>query len=291
MPGAGLRALGRDVFFYDLRDPSTLLGGLVLNPGVTNANFYSMINIILIITSTYSLQNDNSETLPQDSQPLLPGNYFVVTDGAVDVSNEIAVTRTESLSTGTRVQAFRDQVRERDGRCVITKKENRRARFGIWDGFEAAHIFPLAYEQYWIDHNFNRWISLPPSQGGTINSVQNGLLLRGDIHTDFDHFNISINPDDNYKIVCFQLDVDEIAGRILDNRLLDDERRPAPELLRWHFRQAVLTNMRGAGEPVFEHDFPPGSDIMGDIRDGPKAAERMESELFGRLAAHMELRP
>lgn len=49
--------------------------------------------------------------------------------------------------------------------------------------------------------------------------------------------------------------------------------------------------MRRAGEPVFEHDFPPGSDIMGDIRDGPKAAERMEFELFGRLGAHMELDP
>lgn len=29
------------------------------------------------------------------------------------------------------------------------------------------------------------------------------------------------------------------------------------QLLRWHFRQAVLANMRGAGEPVFENDFPP----------------------------------
>lgn len=85
--------------------------------------------------------------------------------------------------------------------------------------------------------------------------------------------------------------MDGIAGTTLDKRLLGDERRPASELLRWHFRQAVLTNMRGTGEPIFEHDFPPGSDIMGDIRDGPKAAERMESELFGRLAAHMELRP
>jgi hypothetical protein len=47
--------------------------------------------------------------------------------------------------------------------------------------------------------------------------------------------------------------------------------------------------MRGAGEPVFEHDFPPGSDIMGDIISGPKASERMEFELFNRLGAHMEL--
>lgn len=47
--------------------------------------------------------------------------------------------------------------------------------------------------------------------------------------------------------------------------------------------------MRGAGEPVFEHDFSPGSDIMGDIREVPKAVERMEFELFDRLGAHMEL--
>ena len=31
--------------------------------------------------------------------------------------------------------------------------------------------------------------------------------------------------------------------------------------------------MRGAGEPVFGLDFPPGSDVMGEIIGGPMAAE------------------
>ena len=44
--------------------------------------------------------------------------------------------------------------------------------------------------------------------------------------------------------------------------------------------------MKGSGGPVFEHDFPPGSDMLGKIRDGPNAAERMEMELFDRLADH-----
>lgn len=52
----------------------------------------------------------------------------------------------------------------------------------------------------------------------------------------------------------------------------------------WRFRQAVLTNMKGAGEPLFECDFSPGSDMVGEIMSGPKAAERMEFELFSRLA-------
>jgi hypothetical protein len=57
----------------------------------------------------------------------------------------------------------------------------------------------------------------------------------------------------------------------------------------WHFRQAVLANMRGVGGPFFEHDFPPGSDMIGHILRGPRAADRMEFELFGRLAAQVEI--
>ena len=47
--------------------------------------------------------------------------------------------------------------------------------------------------------------------------------------------------------------------------------------------------MKGAGEPVFEHDFPPGSDIVGDILGGPRLAERMEVELFNRLTVQGEI--
>ena len=47
--------------------------------------------------------------------------------------------------------------------------------------------------------------------------------------------------------------------------------------------------MRGAGEPAFEYDFSPGSDIMGQLIEGPKPAERMEFELFSWFAGDMEL--
>ena len=80
-----------------------------------------------------------------------------------------------------------------------------------------------------------------------------------------------------------------LAGKYLDQEFRNDPERPVDQLLRWHFRQAVLANMRGAGEPRFEHDFPPGSDIVGDILNGPKSAERMEFELFNRLAAQVDV--
>ncbi|KAG9235943.1 hypothetical protein BJ875DRAFT_373223, partial [Amylocarpus encephaloides] len=133
--------------------------------------------------------------------------------------------------------------------------------------------------------SYNRWVTTQPESGGSINSVQNGILLGSAIHQLFDAYDLSINPDDNYNIVFFTLDGDNLAGKYLNQQFRDDPLRPADQLLRWHFRQAVLANMRGAGEPGFEHDFPPGSDIVSEILDGPKPVERMEFELFSRLAA------
>src|SRR4051794_6429164 len=100
-----------------------------------------------------------------------------------------------SVQTGTRVQSFRDAVRSRDRRCVVSKTKALGAEYNNWFGFEAAHIFPLAYEGHWDTYNYSRWISSPPATGGTINSVQNGLLLRSDIHQLFDNYSFSINPD------------------------------------------------------------------------------------------------
>lgn len=37
-----------------------------------------------------------------------------------------------------------------------------------------------------------------------------------------------------------------IAGRQLQQKFLDDPLRPPDELFRWHYRQAVLTNMKRA---------------------------------------------
>lgn len=45
----------------------------------------------------------------------------------------------------------------------------------------------------------------------------------------------------------------------------------------------MLANMRGEGEPFFEAQFPYG-DSMGEVMRGPKPGERMEFELFSRLA-------
>lgn len=41
--------------------------------------------------------------------------------------------------------------------------------------------------------------------------------------------------------------------------------------------------MRGAGEPIFEYDFPPCTDKMATLRSEPYGKEGFELELVSRL--------
>ena len=52
------------------------------------------------------------------------------------------------------------------------------------------------------------------------------------MHHEFDVFNISINPDDNYKVIAFSPVGGNIEGRCLDPELF----APVDQVLRWHFR-------------------------------------------------------
>lgn len=65
--------------------------------------------------------------------------------------------------------------------------------------FNVAHIFPFAREQTWVDQNMSKCITdtaSPEQQGPTkIHSVQNGLLLRADVHGLFDAYGVSVNVD------------------------------------------------------------------------------------------------
>jgi len=59
--------------------------------------------------------------------------------------------------------------------------------------------------------------------------------------------------------------------------------RVSADLLRWHLRMCVYSNMKANADPgpVWEEDL--GSDDMGQTLEQPDAGERMEGELFTRL--------
>ncbi|KAK9372034.1 uncharacterized protein V1513DRAFT_481556 [Lipomyces chichibuensis] len=193
-----------------------------------------------------------------------------------------------SHTVSGRDEKFRKRVRARDGKCVVTGVANPQSRVDEdnWSIYHAAHIFPLSGEEWFNANGFSRWITYKEEEhDAPVNPCQNGLLMKVDAHAEFDNFSISINVDDDYKIVTFTDDILNVGARRLDPVCRDpkSEQSVRDEILRWHFRQAVLANMRGTGEPIFETDFPPGSDMVGEIISGPEAAKRMEAELFSRL--------
>jgi len=75
------RAEGRDTFIYDSNHRDTLLGGLWIAEGITNANLYYMVEIICVFTDTFELRDNNEQLVKRDEKPLQPGNYFVVSNG------------------------------------------------------------------------------------------------------------------------------------------------------------------------------------------------------------------
>ncbi|KAH8687300.1 HNH endonuclease-domain-containing protein [Tricladium varicosporioides] len=231
------RSQHRNVRIFDASDRNTTVGGLILTKEnnntncVTNANLYAMVEIIVVVTTNFTLRNESEITIQMDNSPLQPGDYYIHASEPFQLSNELILCRALSLQTGTRVQAFRDNVRLRDRRCIITGEEY--ADDDNWRGFEAAHIFPLAYEKHWVDYNYGRWISTPDEEikGGKINSVRNGLLLRSDIHQLFDFYDFSINPDvcvyslcffkqTNYIRIITRLYVLHVIGRVLLESIL-----------------------------------------------------------------------
>ncbi|KAJ5859668.1 hypothetical protein N7534_004945 [Penicillium rubens] len=148
------------------------------------------------------------------------------------------ITPSNNHSPSDRKDSFRDGIRQSDGKCLIS-----------------GTLFSPDKENLWIECD------------SKINSIQNGLLMDAALHILFDQYFFSINPDvrilrlppsqDGYEIVTFLPNHWQIDGRGLGPvcRRPNDPNHVTDDFLRWHFRQSVLANMRGAGEPIFETDF------------------------------------
>ncbi|KAK9489459.1 hypothetical protein V1508DRAFT_407059 [Lipomyces doorenjongii] len=247
---AGKRAIGRYVHFYHFAEPDMPLGGMILPPSATESNFLFMLAILIVASGLFRVtsRNTGKDVAPTDVAPtdvaptddrLQPGNYDIrpySRRDTISITDQPCITRIISRTTTGRNDAFRNQ--------------------GPLDGLRATHIFPLSSEEYFVRNGFARWITKRADEHDTgIKSCQNGLLMQNSIHALFDDFGFAVNPDDGFKITCFDGDPLGIDGRILDPIC----RNPSDN-------RAVFANMRGAGEP-----------------NPPEAGKRMEAELFSRL--------
>ncbi|KAG0134054.1 hypothetical protein HOY82DRAFT_638865 [Tuber indicum] len=241
-------SLWHDTFIYSSDNRDEKLGGLWAGSTFTNDNLYSMVEILCFFTDTFDIHDEGGQLVGRDGGQLRAGNYFIVTCGSITVDTDVPLIRLPTVQSGPRVDSFRTSVQAQDRGCAITGIQAELAHLGNWRGFHTCHICPLVYEQQWNEFGYGSWITVPPAKEwhGSINSVQNGILLLSHIHTFFDTYEIAINPNDNYKFVCVSPDMrhHNIAGRSLDQTFLDNPLRPPDQLLNWHFRQAVLINMK-----------------------------------------------
>ena len=75
------RSTIRNAHIYASDDLDTLLGGLWIAEGITNANLYSMLEIFCFFSETFDLQHHGGSLVARDDFQLQPGNYIIVTNG------------------------------------------------------------------------------------------------------------------------------------------------------------------------------------------------------------------
>jgi len=114
------------------------------------------------------------------------------------------------------------------------------------------------------------------------------LLLRSDLHDAWDNYKFGVNPDRGHVVIPFVPGYDDIAGKVLKlDHIGDQNLRPLDDLLHDHFLQGVLKNMKGAGEPTWDHEEALDGGMMDlsrrDIWGGTTGREHLEYELAHRL--------
>ncbi|PWN90779.1 hypothetical protein FA10DRAFT_267217 [Acaromyces ingoldii] len=260
----------------------------------------------IAIDNTDPSDNDiisDIDILGQDPEQVLPTGHYVILNRetlrhVVAIQTPLNYFRRTASHSGTssygRGSSFKNRVRERDGRCVITG--NLVSDFSE-NVFRAVHIFPIAHLNIWRQSGFESLVTDTGLRTGDakIDSVQNGMLLRPDVHDLFDRHLISINPDNGYMVTDFTKPGEFHGGRMYHAREDGDSERPLDELFRFHFLQAVLRNVRSIADDELEGpDSDSGEEVdwhdVHSVRlDNPKLHKtangkaRLETELASKL--------
>ncbi|EGX47880.1 hypothetical protein AOL_s00081g207 [Orbilia oligospora ATCC 24927] len=219
-----------------------------------------------------------------------PGDYIIApkfSSITLCVSDELYLDRVLSHSVTPRDSAFRDKIRHRDRGCVLSGVINKAADRGNWKAFEAAHIWPLSKGTEWVRQNAGRWITDSDglSNEDKMNSPQNGILLSSNSHVLFDSHTLAVNPEANYRVYAFDDDNFGYSGKYMSIPARQNGEVGARDtLLQWHFRQSVLANMRGAGEPIWDYGPNEEGDVVGRLLSSDHTMTRLGEEVGARLA-------
>jgi len=139
--------------------------------------------------------------------------------------------------------------RERDKQCLVTG-----LRTHTYSRLKVAHIFPRAHDTEWIRKGYPSKITDMADEadvGGSIkiDSVQNVITLRSDLHDAWDNYEFGVDPANNYRITAFANGNADVNGLYLHlDHIQDPTLRPLDELFTDHFMQGLFKHMKGADQ-------------------------------------------
>ncbi|KAF8481646.1 hypothetical protein DFH94DRAFT_691292 [Russula ochroleuca] len=145
------------------------------------------------------------------------------------------------------------RARTRDGQCLITGVQSF-IRLGV------AHIFPRIYDTEWTHKGYPSKITDQAdeaSMGGSlkIDSVQNLITLRYDLHCAWDNYEFGIDPNNNYHITAFLNGNADCNGLHLKlDHIHDPTLRPLDELFTEHLMQCLFKFVIGPVEREWSWD-------------------------------------
>ncbi|KAI9933894.1 hypothetical protein MW887_004966 [Aspergillus wentii] len=158
------RDQSRNVFFVLTPNIEDIRGGVDAGPQYTKNDFLTMLCICLDAPNGFMVVSDDGQVV-EDSSDLLEKGVYIV-------------------------KSAQEDVRHRDGGCMISGAVAKGADRDIWLGFEAAHIVPVAHEAVFPSSHLDAYVT---DRTG-INSPQNGILMKADLRQLFDQYFFAINP-------------------------------------------------------------------------------------------------
>lgn len=246
----------RNVFIRFIDGFLAMHGGFYASPNLTNAELSKMIRIVFHAEGAFSIKLEPTDIeLPNDQQPAQHGIYVLtpLRDGArVHATGQLILDRKMDSRHGNRDLIHR--VKNRDhGHCAITGmlKPNQE---GKWPTTKMAYIFPSGQGDV-----FSLLPFPTPPEG--VHCAQNIITLEEHIYHAWETGLIAVDPDNGYRIISFDPSTQHCHGLDLHPvcRDPDDPWRVNDDLLRWHYHQTVVSNMRDDSRDYLRHPQP--SDI------------------------------
>ncbi|KDQ18506.1 hypothetical protein BOTBODRAFT_185081 [Botryobasidium botryosum FD-172 SS1] len=289
----------RNIRIYDSRGIEVAGAYQSLSGIWTGNRLYRALDICFVPPSVcwWLVRQGSGDEFMRDNTAVEHGaNDVMGPDGPLEVENTPIPLIERTLTPkakGPRESSFTTPLRSQDGKCVITGKSPYGKR---WTAIDASHIVPLAQAQLFNEQFAPLLTDDTFPEGQPLNSVQNGLLLGCEFHAHWAKHDFSIDPDDGYRIVCFSSMVETMVPHpehALGLRRADipDNQRVLDEVLRRHYTQAVLGNIRGAGklrddsweEDLRDKNFSEPFDLSQQRWPDPRRKEFLEGKLSARL--------